>query len=195
LLGLFISPAAAKTEWNISPSNPTVGDTLKIKGTASPGEQLRAQVSFVKELPVTDGRYQYSLDKIKIPKGKDALFTIRSEGVKNLNVHLKKLIWIERSSDASPKGIAVISKRHIPPLTYKVLIDGDAAPSEDSVNLEVEASQTLKANSKGKFEFNYHTSGMPAGEYTIKIGDLEKTIELKPTKDVSNPPKTQPKEK
>jgi len=36
---------------------------------------------------------------------------------------------------------------------------------------------------------------MPAGEYTIKIGDLEKTIELKPTKDVSNPPKTQPKEK
>lgn len=58
LLGLFISPAAAKTEWNISPSNPTVGDTLKIKGTASPGEELRAQVSFVKELPVTEGRYQ-----------------------------------------------------------------------------------------------------------------------------------------
>ncbi len=195
LLGLFISPAAAKTEWNISPSNPTVGDTLKIKGTASPGEELRAQVSFVKELSVTEGRYQYSLDKIKVPKGKDASFTVRSEGVKNLNIHLKKLVWIKRSSDASPEGIAIISKRHIPPFTYKVLIDGDAAPSEDSVNLEFEASQTLKTNSKGKFEFNYHTSGMPEGKYTIKIGDLEKTIELKPTKDASNPAKTQTKEK
>ncbi|MCC4768490.1 hypothetical protein FXW07_18260 [Methanosarcina sp. DH1] len=180
LLGLFISPSAAKTDWQISPSNPTVGDTLKIKGTASPGAELGAQVSFVKELSVTDGRYQYSLDKIKIPKGKNARFTVTTEEVKNLNIHIKKLFWIERSSDASPEGIAVISKRHIPPFTYKVLIDGDAVPSVDSVNLKVEASQTLKANSKGKFEFNYHTSGMPAGKYTIKIGDLEKTIELKP---------------
>lgn len=195
LLGLFISSAAAETDWKISPSNPTVGDTLKIKGTASPGEQLMAQVSFAKELPVTEGRYQYSLDKIKIPKGKDARFTVRSEGVKNLSVHLKKLIWIERSSDASSEGIATISKRHIPPFTYKVLIDGDAAPSKNTVTLEVEASQTLKANSEGKFELNYRTSGMPAGEYTIKIGNLEKTIELKPAKDASNPTKTQPEEK
>ncbi|WP_292373554.1 hypothetical protein [Methanosarcina sp. UBA411] len=182
LLGLFISPAAAKTDWKISPSNPSVGDTLKVKGTASPEEKLIAEVSFVKDLPVTGGRYQYSLEKIKIPRGKDNLFTVTGEGVENLNLSVKKLIWIDLSSDASG-GTATISQGHVPPLKYKIIISGDALSTpgkHSSVKLKVTASQTLKTNQKGKFNFNYPTSGLPAGKYTVKIGNSEKTIELKP---------------
>ncbi|WP_054865180.1 hypothetical protein [Methanosarcina barkeri] len=97
LLGLFISPSAAKTDWKISPSNPTVGDTLKIKGTASPGEDLIAQVSFEKELPVTEGRYHYLLEKIKIPRGEDNLLTLKGEGVENLNVSVTKLFFTKKT--------------------------------------------------------------------------------------------------
>jgi hypothetical protein len=162
-----------------------VGDTLKIKGTASPEEDLIAQVSFEKELPVTEGRYQYLLEKIKIPRGEDNLLTLRGEGVENLNVSVTKLFFTKKLSSDASGGIATISRRNIPPLTYKVLIDGEAlsTPSKDSsVKLTVMASQTLKTNSKGKFNFNYHTSSMPAGKYTIYIGDSKKIIELKPEK-------------
>jgi len=210
LLGLFISPSAAKTDWKISPSNPTVGDTLKITGTASPEEELIAKVSFEKELPVTEGRYQYLLEKIKIPRGEDNHLTVRGEGVENLNVSVTKLFFNKKVSSNASGGIATISRRHVPPLTYKVLIDGDAlsTPSKDfslkassiknssiknssiknspindsSIKLTVTASQTLKTNPKGKFRFNYHTSSMPAGKYTIYIGNSKKIIELKPKK-------------
>jgi len=185
LLGLFISPSAAKTDWKISPSNPTVGDTLKITGTASPEEELIATVSFEKELSVTEGRYQYLLEKIKIPRGEDNRLTVRGEGVENLNVSVTKLFFTKKLSSDASGGIATVSRRNVPPLTYKVLIDGDAlsTPSKDSsVKLTVTASQTLKTNSKGKFNFNYHTSSMPAGKYTIYIGDSKKIIELKPEK-------------
>jgi hypothetical protein len=43
LLCLLISPAAAMIDWKISPSNPVVGDTLKIQGTASPGEKNQSR--------------------------------------------------------------------------------------------------------------------------------------------------------
>jgi hypothetical protein len=188
---LLISPAAAKVEWKITPSNPTVGDTLKIKGTASPGESLKAEVSFEKEIPVFEGKYNYLLENVKVPEGSNNRFTVKADGVKNLHVGVKKLAWINLNSEAS-EGVATISQGHVPALTYdKILIDGDAANKKSSVNLIVTASQTLKANSKGKFEYSYDTSSMPAGEFTIQIGDSDpKTIELgseKPKKNAAKP--------
>ena len=192
LLCLLISPVSAAVEWKITPSNPVVGDTLKIKGTASPGEELKVSISFEKTVPVCKGRYEYSLQNIKIPEGKDNLFAVKADGVKNLHVGVKKFVWINLNSDAS-KGVATISQGHVPALTYdKILIDGDAANKKSSVNLKVTASQTLKADSKGKFEYSYDTSSMPAGKFNIKIGNVEKTIELrskqKPVADFSASP-------
>jgi len=180
LFGLLTSPAIAKTDWDISPSHPNVGDTLKLTGTASPEEELGADISFKKELPVTEGRYQYLLEEIKIPYGKNNLFTVTGEGVENLDVSVKKLIWINLSSDASG-GTATISQGHVPPLTYKVLISGDALSTlskDSSVKLTVTASQTITADSNGNFEFDYDTSALPAGKYVVTIGNKAKTIEL-----------------
>ena len=182
LLCLLISPAAAVVELEVSPSSPTVGDTLKIKGTASPYESLTAEVSFEKEIPVSGGRYEYSLENIKVPEGKDNRFTVRAEGVQNLNVNVQKWIWIKLHSDASSEGVATISQGNVPSFTYNILIDGDAGDvlcETSSANLIFTASQTLETNSKGKFKYSYDTSSIPAGEFTIKIGDVEQKIELK----------------
>ena len=182
LLCLLISPAAATVEWKISPSDPTVGDTLKIKGTASPEESLTAEISFEKEIPVSGGSYEYLLENIKVPKGKDNRFTVEANGVQNLNVNVQKWICIKLHSDASPEGVATISQANVPPFTYNILIAGDAGDvrcENSSVNLTFTASQTLTADSKGKFKYSYDTSSIPAGEFTIKIGDVEQTIELK----------------
>jgi len=178
IISLLIFPAAAAIEWKISPSDPTLGNTLKIKGTASPGESIKADVSFEKRIPVSGGRYQLLLENIKVPDGIDNRFTVRTEDVKNLHLGVKKLIWFNLNSDAS-KGVATISQAHVPPWSYDILIDGNALRGEHSVDLRITASQTLKANSKGKFEYSYDTSSMPPGEFRIKIGNLEKTIELK----------------
>ncbi len=178
ILCLLSSPAAAAVEWKISPSNPTVGDTLKITGNAAPGESVRAEVTYEKKLPVSGGRYQLSLKNIKIPQGSDNLFSVRAEGVQNMHVGVKKLMWINLNADAN-KGVATISQGHVPSWTYDILIDGNALKGQNSVVLKIKASQTLKADSKGKFDFSYETSSMPAGEFKIKIGNSEKTIELR----------------
>jgi len=179
LLCLLVSPAAAEVEWKVSPSNPAVGDMLKIKGTASPGESIGAEVSFEKEVPVCGGRYEYLLEDIKIPDGSNNRFTVTADGVQNLHVGVKKFACFNRCSDASG-GSATISQAHVPPLTYdEILIDGDAVCGMSSVNLRFTTSQVLTADSKGKFEYRYDTSSMPAGEFSIKIGGSEETVELR----------------
>ncbi len=179
LFGLLMSPAAAAVDWKISPTSPAVGDTLKITGKAAAGESLRAEVSFEKAVPVSKGRYLYSLEAIKVPSGADNLFTVKATGVQNLHIGVKKIIWFHLDSDASG-GVASISQGHVPPFTYKIQMDGDALKGKSSVNLRVTAAQTLKADSKGNFEFSYDTSSMPAGKFNIKIGTSQKTVELLP---------------
>ena len=96
---LFATTASAAIEWKITPSepSPTIGKTLKLKGTASPGENVKAEVSFVKELPVSAGSYRYLIENIKIPQLNNGAFTVRVEGVQNLNMGLKDGVWITYS--------------------------------------------------------------------------------------------------
>ena len=56
LVLLSISPAAASVNnWDFSPKNPVSGDTLNIKGNASPGEKVDISVNFEKTVPVSGG--------------------------------------------------------------------------------------------------------------------------------------------
>ena len=183
LLILFATTASAAIEWKITPSepSPTIGKTLKLKGTASPGENVKTEVSFVKELPVSAGSYRYLIENVKIPQLNNGAISVRVEGVKSLNLGLKDGAWVTYSPKVS-NGVAVVSKENIAPSTYSLLVSGDAQKGKSSVNLKITISQTLKADSKGNFEFNYDTSSLPAGTYIIKIGSTAKTIELKAKK-------------
>lgn len=178
---LLSTAASAAVSWTVSPSNPTVGNTLIIKGTVSPGATLKAEIYFEKPITVSNGQYRYLLENIKIPTSSGNSFTVKATGVQNLNVAVKDVLWITKSQGASG-GVATISQTNIPAGSYKVLISGNALKGKSSVDVKVTATQTLKADSKGNFVYNYDTSSLPAGKYTIKIGDTQKTIELKAKK-------------
>jgi hypothetical protein len=176
---LLSTAASAAVVWNISPSTPTVGDTLVIKGTDLPGASIKTDVSFEKAVAVSGGKYRYLLENVKIPASNNNCFTVRANGVQNLHVGMKDIVWITKTAGASG-GIATISQANIRSSTYSVLISGDALKGKSSVILKTTASQIQKADSKGNFEYTYDTSTMPAGKYTIIIGSSVKTIELIP---------------
>ncbi|MDD4497874.1 MAG: hypothetical protein PHV51_06980 [Methanosarcinaceae archaeon] len=156
----------ASINWDISSENPSLGDTLIIRGTAAPNEKLRVEVSFEKEASVSDGEYYYEIEEVKIPEG-DNTFTVRAEGVNDLYVRVKKVIWINLKEEATD-GVASITQSHVPAWTYKVVIDGEAQSGKSTVDLKITAAQTIEADSEGKFEYSYKTSSMPAGDFKIK---------------------------
>lgn len=175
---LLTSPLASAdvaTEWEVAPSSPYVGNTLVITGTSAPDQTLDAQVSFEKSVAVSGGEYEYVINEVKIPSADNNRFTVRAEGVKDLNV---RVLLFTLSKDATD-GVAEISQSHVPPLTYKVRMDGDALDGQSRVTLRITAAQTIDTDSQGNLRFEYDTDGMPAGEYDITIDGVTKTVTLK----------------
>ena len=85
-LGLIIQPAAGEVSgWEVIPENPAIGDGLKIRGNAEPGEEVGILVSFEKTVPVYLREYSYELDGIEILDFNNQV-TVRAEGVEDLNV-------------------------------------------------------------------------------------------------------------
>ncbi|AKB23639.1 hypothetical protein MSMTP_0170 [Methanosarcina sp. MTP4] len=175
LLASPLASADAVTEWEIAPSSPYVGNTLVITGTSAPDQTLNADVSFERSVGVSGGEYEYVINEVKIPSADNNRFTVRAEGVKDLNV---RALFVTLSKDATD-GVAEISQSHVPPLTYKVKMDGDALDGQSRVNLRITAAQTIDTDSEGNLRFEYDTDGLPAGEYDISIEGVTKTITLK----------------
>jgi methanogen extracellular protein (TIGR04279 family) len=175
---LSISPAAASvSDWSFSPQNPVSGDTLTIKGIASPGEKVDIFVNFEKNLPVSGGKFEYVLEDVKIPEGFNNRFTVEATGIKNLNVRVKMIAWITKSSNASG-NTATISQSNVPPGTYTVKIDGDAGEDVSQVNLKITAFQGIEADSNGDFSYSYNTKSIPPGDLEISVGGVKKVAIL-----------------
>lgn len=177
---LLISPAAASvSEWDFSPKELVSGETLSLTGSASPGEKVDVFVNFEKTVPVSGGKFEYILENVKIPEGSKNLFKVEATGAKKLNVRVKMVIWITKSSDASG-NTAIVSQSNVPPGTYAIRIDGDAVDGVSDVNLKITASQEIEANSNGDFSYSYNTKSIPPGEFDIKVGDKAKEISILP---------------
>ena len=175
---LFFSLTAMAGECTITPSDPYIGDNLVVTGNANPNQELTAEVSYEKNVIASEGKYEYCISKVTVPKGQNNKFTVRAEQVKNLNIKVKKLVAFTLYKNASD-GIATISQSRVPPLTYEVEMYGDALEEESSVKLRITASQTITADSDGDFRYEYNTNTMPEGDYKITIGDTSETINLK----------------
>ena len=174
LVLLSISPVAASvSDWDFSPQNPVSGDTLNIKGIASPGEKVDIFVNFEKTVPVSGGKFEYVLEDVKIPEGFNNLFKVEASGVKNLNVRVKMMIWITKSSEASG-NTATVSQSNVPPGTYTIKIDGDAGEGVSQVNLKITAFQEIEADSNGDFSYSYNTKSIPPGDFEINVGGVKK---------------------
>jgi len=180
LLLLSISPAAASvTDWKFSPQNLVSGDALKIKGSASPGENIDLFVNFEKVVPVSEGKFEYVLNDVNIPEGFNNNFKVEAVGAQNLNVRVKMLLWLTKSSEASGNS-AVVSQSSVPPGTYKIKIEGDAAEGVSEVNLKITAFQGIKADSKGNFKYCYETKSIPPGNFEVNVGGIKKCISILP---------------
>ncbi|MCQ1535083.1 hypothetical protein FTO70_05145 [Methanosarcina sp. KYL-1] len=177
---LAIFPAGASVnDWETSPQKPIVGDTLRIKGSAFPEEEIDVTVTFEKIVPVSGGKYEYILEDVNIPGGFDNSFTVRATSAENLNVRVKMVVWITKSSGASG-STATVSQSGVPPGTYKIKIDGNAKSGASTVELKITARQQIKADSEGDFIYSYNTKAVPPGDFEIKVGDSTKTITLNP---------------
>lgn len=178
LVPQIISPVAAAVDnWEITPEEPVLGDNLRIEGSASPGEDVEIQVTFEKTVQATGGGYEYTLDDVKIPEGFNNRFTVQASEAKNLNVRVKMLIWITKSSEASG-NTATVTQSSVPPGTYQIKIDGDAKEETSTVDLKITAVQQVKADSDGDFSYSYNTKAVPPGDFEVKVGGTKKKITL-----------------
>jgi hypothetical protein len=178
LILLTISPAAAAvSSWEISPEKPVPGDTLRIKGSASPEEEVEVQVTFEKTVQASGGEYEYTLQDVKIPEGFNNRFTVKASEANNLNVRVKMLIWMTKSSEASG-NIATVTQSSVPPGTYQIKMDGDAKGETSTVNLKITAVQQVKADSNGDFSYSYNTKAVPPGDFEISVGGITKKVTL-----------------
>lgn len=179
---LIISPAAAAvSSWDLSPESPVLGDTLRIKGSASPEEEIEVQVTFEKAAPVSGGEYEYILEGVKIPEGFKNRFTVQASGASNLNVRVKMLIWVTKSSEASG-NTATVTQSSVPPGTYQIKMDGDAKGGASTVNLKITAVQQIKADSDGDFSYSYNTKAVPPGDFEISVGGVKKKVTIQQVK-------------
>ena len=179
LILLSVSSAAASVSgWEFFPQKLVSGDTVYIKGNASPGEKIDIFANFEKTVPVSEGKFEYILEDVKIPEGSNNCFAVDAKGVKNLNVRAKMLIWLTKSSEASG-NTAIVSQSRVPPGTYTIKI-GDAGEGVSEVNLRITASQRIGADSNGNFCYSYNTTAIPPGNFKINVGGITKEINVQP---------------
>ncbi len=145
--------------------------------------------------PVSSGRYSYDIVGINIPPistplkvkasktgysfdlpgifmpNKPNNFTVTAEGVKNLNIGLKKpqgekiRTWVSTQVLAGDDGTATAETDLISPGSYHVKIFGTAADNVTIVDLTMTIEKKLIID--GKFSLAIDTAGFPSGDYSI----------------------------
>ena len=135
-------------------------------------------VSFSVNVPVIDNEYRYVFDDINIPGGSNS-FQVRSQRVNDLHFVVHMFVDFRRSFDAED-GVAEFFEKNVPAGNYEIVVEGNAVDGEDIVRMDFVASQTIRADKDGNFHHEYDTSSLPEGKFNVKIGSLEKVIELMP---------------
>jgi hypothetical protein len=138
------------------------------------------------------GGYSYILPGIYIP-GKPNNFTVAVQGVKNLNIGLKKLqgsyenssmvwkgkyarIWVTSLVLADKNDVATTTSDLLSPGVYQAKIFGDAAENVTHVNLTMTLIKKIIVN--GKFNININTTGFPSGNYSLTAKALNGSLRL-----------------
>jgi len=166
-------------DFRISPEEPVQGDVVKILIEADPCEELPVTISFEDVVAVSNRKYEYDLDDVNVPPIPTNNFTVRAENVKNLRVSVRIFgFWVTKSAKAKD-GVATVSQSNVPGgRSYDVRIHGDAAEGASTVTLNMTASTKICTDRNGKYEYSYDTSFIPPGEFTVKVGELAKTVTL-----------------
>jgi hypothetical protein len=123
--------------------------------------------------------YSYDMPGIHLP-GKPTDFNVTAQGVKDLNIGLRKSpvekginatrTWVTSQIKADPAGKAVARTDLISPGTYHVKIFGEAAENASQVNLTLTLVKKLMI--KGDFRLLINTTGFPVGNYSMSAKAL-----------------------
>jgi len=114
--------------------------------------------------------------------GKPNNFTVAVQGVKNLNIGLKKLqgsyerIWITTQVVANEKGLATTSSDLLSPGVYHVKIFGDVAENATQVNLTMTLVKKIIVS--GPFNLSLNTTGFPEGDYSVTMKAINGSFQL-----------------
>lgn len=136
--------------------------------------------------------YSYNLSNVYIP-GKPNNFTVSANGVKTLNIGLKKLqgdyenssmiwkaayarAWVSTQAKADKNGIATTDSDLLSPGIYHAKIFGDAAENVSQVNLTMTVVKKLVVN--GPYNLSINTTGFPEGDYSFRIKALNGTFKM-----------------
>jgi len=173
ILAVISTLGTAAQGFEVSPTNPSPGDSITLTGTGSPGERITFRSSFTMDLPVRDGGYEYETS-VQIPSEPNR-FLVTAKNVQDLTAGVKMGIWITRRFEAS-SGVASISQSGVPTGRYDLKIFGKSLPGSSLIPVEVVAETGVTPDSKGKYVLVIDTTGVPAGKYRIEAAGETKTI-------------------
>lgn len=139
-------------------------------------------------MATSEGRYEYRLNSINIPSTPNS-FTVKAVNVKNLYVSVKVLLlfWVTKGSEAEGE-VATLSQSNVPAGTYNIVIHEDAVEGATKVTIQITASTRIVTDQNGLYEYSYDTSSIPPSTFTVKVGDITKTITLYETHPTSSTP-------
>ena len=193
LLILLVSASCALagpvTELKITPESPCAYDgNITITGKVDPNEIVTITTAYVKEVNVTDGKYEYDPGIVPIPEG-TTFCSISAESVEDITIstNLSKYLPlpISRTQEASAgKAAMSVSSPLILPGEYSLLISGNAADKQDdndsvkTVSITFVAKMDVRTDANGYFE-QVCCTNRPAGNYTLKIGDETRVVNLR----------------
>jgi hypothetical protein len=193
LLMLLVSASCALagpvTELKITPENPCAYDgNITITGKVDPNEIVTITTTYVKEVNVTDGKYEYDPGIVPIPEV-TTFCSISAESVEDITIstNLSKYLPlpISRTQEASSGKAAIsVSSPFILPGEYSLLISGNAADTKNNkspvktVAITFVAKMDVKADEKGYLE-QVCSTNRPAGNYTLKIGNETRVVNLR----------------
>lgn len=202
LLILLISASCALAwpveDLKITPESPicTYSGNITITGKVGPGDTVTIVTTYVKELNVTDGKYEYDAGIVPIPAG-TTLCSITAENVKDMTIttNLFKFIPISKTQNAcNGKAALSVPAPYIPKGNYSLVINGNAistnaiANCNDGTDTNTDTSKTVKLTFVAKVDVKADSNGYfkqvcctnrPAGNYTLKIGDETRVVNLR----------------
>ena len=200
LLILLVSASCALAwpveDLKITPDSPICinSSDITITGKVGPGDTVTIVTTYVKELNVTNVKYEFDAGIVPIPAG-TTLCSITAENVKDMTIttNLFKFIPISKTQKAcNGKAALSVSSPLILPGNYSLLISGNAiatnavancnggtdTDTSKTVKLTFVAKLDVKADEKGYFKQICCTTNRPAGNYTLKVGDKTTTVTL-----------------
>jgi len=195
---LFLAIGSAEvTELKVNPEVVIQGANVSLSGRAAPNETVWIKSSFVIPLLVSDGKYTAEFEDILFPPG-EKKFSVTAENVADIRISLGPLFGseVEYPLDGplgATNGTATIAISV--PFTMMgipvniggekdVNVYGNAAEDAEFVNMSIDMSIKVIADTNGNFKLGVNTGGVPLGEFVITAGAINKTVEVLSTKQV-----------